>query len=339
MAMTDRTLELNQELVFDAEHETLLRVQGVEMRVKSDEGLPEVRLTVAVDSPNYEQIEQNNQFNLEKRWRGEMKGEFISDRPLYLDLMLQPDLIPDPIPDDFTDILTPEHLQSDSWLALCVYQDVDGERVGYDTFWQRANLTELTQAFQMGAQALETLFHVVQEGLEGALSEAEEGKLTQFMRQLEEWTEEEENTSVESVVREFFDEDDWEFIQIEPGLLQLAFQGENGRWRCYARIHEQEKQFIFYSICPLVVAEEDRMLMAEFLTKANYGMILGNFELDFTDGEIRYKTSIDVEGDRLTLALVRSLVYANVTIMDRYLLGIVAVLEGNSIAFSDEMQT
>ncbi|MDJ1171766.1 hypothetical protein PMG71_20260 [Roseofilum sp. BLCC_M154] len=34
--------------------------------------------------------------------------------------------------------------------------------------------------------------------------------------------------------------------------------------------------------------------MAEFLTKANYGMILGDFELDLTDGELRDKTSIGV---------------------------------------------
>lgn len=56
-------------------------------------------------------------------------------------------------------------------------------------------------------------------------------------------------------------------------------------------------------------------------------MVLGNFELDFSDGEIRYKTSIDVEGDRLTPALVQNLVYTNVMMMDQYLPGITAVLE------------
>ena len=328
--MSDRTLELNQEIIFDAQNEAPLRVQGVQMQVKSEEGLEEIWLGVEVDWEVYEQIEENNRFNLEKRWRGEMSGEFRRDRPLYLDLMLQPDRIPDPMPDDVTEILTPELLQSDLWLALSVYQEIDAERVGYDTFWQRANLTQLAQGFQMGAQALETLFNAVQEGLEQEFSKVEEGGFAGFMQQLEAWTEQEE-ASVESVVRDFFDEDDWEFIQIKPGLLQLAFQGEKGRWNCYARIYEAEKQFIFYSIFPVAVPEEDRMLMAEFLTKANYGMIVGNFELDLTDGELRYKTSIDVEGDRLTLALVRSLVYANVTIMDRYLPGIVAVLEGSSI--------
>ncbi len=44
---------------------------------------------------------------------------------------------------------------------------------------------------------------------------------------------------------------------------------------------------------------------------ANSDMIIGNFELDFHHGEIRYKRSIDVEGDRLSFACINNLVYAN----------------------------
>ena len=57
----------------------------------------------------------------------------------------------------------------------------------------------------------------------------------------------------------------------------------------------------------------------KFLIRANYGMMIGNFEMDFTDGEIHYKTSIDVEGDKLSSALIKRLVYANVMMMDEYL--------------------
>ncbi|NEQ30985.1 MAG: YbjN domain-containing protein [Leptolyngbya sp. SIO4C5] len=54
---------------------------------------------------------------------------------------------------------------------------------------------------------------------------------------------------------------------------------------------------------------------------------VGNFELDFSDGEIRYKTSLDVEGDRLSQASIKQLVYTNVFTMDRYLPGIEAVIK------------
>ncbi|BAY40200.1 hypothetical protein NIES2111_45830 [Nostoc sp. NIES-2111] len=116
-----------------------------------------------------------------------------------------------------------------------------------------------------------------------------------------------------------------------PGqsALQISFQGENGKWNCYARARDEQQQFIFYSICPVNAPEDKRLAVAEFITRANCGITLGNFELDFSDGEISYKTSIDVEGDRLTTALIQRLVYANVMMMDEYLPGIMSVIYGN----------
>ena len=87
------------------------------------------------------------------------------------------------------------------------------------------------------------------------------------------------------------------------------------------------EQLLFYVMMPFKIPEEARNTIAEFITRANYGLRVGNFEMDFTDGEIRYKTSIDVEGDHLSSALVKPLVYTNVTIMDKYLPGIIAVVD------------
>jgi len=78
--------------------------------------------------------------------------------------------------------------------------------------------------------------------------------------------------------------------------------------------------------------------VAELLTRANYGMLIGNFELDLDDGEIRYKTSIDMEGlvplsaeDRSVSKLLwKSLVYANVLTSDQYLPAIKSVVEGHA---------
>ena len=128
----------------------------------------------------------------------------------------------------------------------------------------------------------------------------------------------------------FFRQDDWPFIQLEGRpILQTATQGENGQWTCFAQAREEQAQFVFYSVCPVNAPEVKRLAVAEFLTWANYGMIIGNFEMDFNDGEVRYKTSIDVEGDRLSPALVKQLAYANVLTMDRYLPGIMAVIYGD----------
>lgn len=129
----------------------------------------------------------------------------------------------------------------------------------------------------------------------------------------------------------FFKEDEWEFSQVEgQAVLQMGFTGDNGNWMCYAQTVENEEvaQFIFYSICPVKAPENKRVTVAEFVTRANYDLAIGNFELDFSDGEIRYKTSIDVKDDRLSSALCKQLVYMNLAMMDRYLPGMMAVIYG-----------
>jgi hypothetical protein len=133
-----------------------------------------------------------------------------------------------------------------------------------------------------------------------------------------------------NVIVQFFDEDDWPYQVTEPEtVVQTQFKGENGQWACFAFAKEEQEQLAFYSICPVRVPEDRRVLMAEFLTRANYNLALGNFEMDFSDGEIRYKTSIDVEGDRLTTALTKHVIYANVMMMDLYLPGVLLVIYGN----------
>ncbi len=135
---------------------------------------------------------------------------------------------------------------------------------------------------------------------------------------------------LDTVIR-FFREDSWPFEQLEGRpILRTGFKGDNGSWRCYAQVRPEQEQFIFYSVLDTYVPEHRRTAMAEFLTRANYGLIIGNFEMDWQDGEIRYKTSIDVEGDQLTTALVHRLVYVNVLMMDRYLPGIMQVAFGNA---------
>lgn len=139
--------------------------------------------------------------------------------------------------------------------------------------------------------------------------------------------------SILEVVKQFLTQDEWTFSEGDEGsLLSLGISGQNGQWQCYAKAREAEYQFVFYSVCSAQAAEDCRPALAEFVARANFGLVIGNFELDLDTGEVRYKTSIDVEGDRLTPPLVQNVVYANVVMMDRYLPGIMAVLGGTTPA-------
>jgi hypothetical protein len=133
-------------------------------------------------------------------------------------------------------------------------------------------------------------------------------------------------------VQSYFDREQWAYEQVKgETALQLGYKAADNMWTCYAQVIEEDAMFIFYSIAPVEIPQKKWRLASEYLTRANFGLVYGNFELDFRSGLVRSKTSIDVEDDRLSYELFRPVVWANVFMMERYLPGLQAViLEGTS---------
>lgn len=133
----------------------------------------------------------------------------------------------------------------------------------------------------------------------------------------------------EAVV-DFLNADGWRFEEVAgQTAIRFGFTGRNARFECYGRANEENETFVFFSILPLRAPEEKRALLAELITRINYGMNIGNFEMDMNDGELRYKTSIDVEGGELTQKMVETLVTVNLSTNDRYFTAFTDVLYAN----------
>ena len=78
------------------------------------------------------------------------------------------------------------------------------------------------------------------------------------------------------------------------------------------------------------VPSEVRPAVAEYITRANYGLRVGNFELDYSDGEVRFKSSVNFEGEELTFGMLRNALYPAVHTLDRYLPGLLRVSFGGA---------
>ncbi len=133
-------------------------------------------------------------------------------------------------------------------------------------------------------------------------------------------------------VKNFFIEDDWVFYETEKtddvSIIQLICKGRNGRWTCYGQIDEKQRLFLFYSVFPNSIQKKCIPAVADFICRANYGLKIGNFEIDTDTGEIRYKTSADFENASIDRGIISNLVYANLWTMDRYMQGILDVAVG-----------
>ncbi|GET42715.1 YbjN domain-containing protein [Microseira wollei] len=260
-------------------------------------------------------------------------------------------------------------LFEDNWLALSVRQQQPSGEIGYRTMWANitpsafapaATSTLSEQIFQATVnfanqwtnsnfsssqdnitQAVELLTQTLGQVSENIASTTQKTFLDARAPQsnTQQILEDTISSPVQDSTRDglifaamlnFFKQDNWPFIQIEgETALETAFTGKNGSWDCYAQAIEEEHLFIFYSICPVLAPESKRLAITELIAKANFNILVGNFDIDATDGEIRYKTSIDIEGDRISFNLLKNVVYTNVMMMDRYLPEIVSIIDGS----------
>ena len=139
-------------------------------------------------------------------------------------------------------------------------------------------------------------------------------------------------------VTRFFTDDGWELIPTEVDHTWVTgVSGDNGRWSVAVQVHEPEQVIVLYSLSPADAPVDRFDETIEFVTRANAGMVIGNFEFDYDDGGVRFKTSIDVEGLAEEVLrggvldyFVRDLAYTNVGTFDKYLPALLTVIRGES---------
>lgn len=130
---------------------------------------------------------------------------------------------------------------------------------------------------------------------------------------------------------QFLDQDGWYPRKLDNRYsFTMTYNGQNGDLRCYSIVRVDLEEFLHYAIAPIKIPEQVRFAVAEYITRANFGLRIGNFEMDYADGEVRYKSSLNFEGQDLTSDLISNTIYPAVQTMDRYLPGLLRVSYGGA---------
>lgn len=136
-----------------------------------------------------------------------------------------------------------------------------------------------------------------------------------------------QNHALQTRVVDYLIKDGWT-IQQGADFLNTRIRGTNGdSFRLFISFDEELLRIVAYTISDTVIVENKRLIVAEFFTRLNYGMSIGNFELDMSDGEIRYRTSIALADniEFFTDTAIDSLIWVNVNTLDKYFRTIMSI--------------
>lgn len=132
-------------------------------------------------------------------------------------------------------------------------------------------------------------------------------------------------------VKDYLDKNDWHYtFDEERGLFRCGVNLKGKLSSCRLIIDVKEKVILNYAAIDMRADEGVRDKVAEFITRANYGLTFGNFEMDFNDGEIRYKMTVDCENQIPGYDVLDRMVALPPLMFQRYGDGLLAVMFGFS---------
>lgn len=118
----------------------------------------------------------------------------------------------------------------------------------------------------------------------------------------------------------------------ENGLIVAEILGDDGQWRVFIQITDDDetRRVVIHAHHPVRIPECNRLKVAELLTRINYDLVIGNFELNLDDGAVLLKTTLDLADGQLTQAMFERMYEINDLVMNQYYAKILSVGYGST---------
>ncbi|MDR3086223.1 MAG: YbjN domain-containing protein [Christensenellaceae bacterium] len=133
----------------------------------------------------------------------------------------------------------------------------------------------------------------------------------------------------ESSIEQFLEQKGYAWER-NDGLICFTIQGALERYPVF--VMARKDMLVTLAQYPSAVPDEKCLEMAHFLHMANFGMLLGNFEIDLDEGELRFKTCLYLPGQKPARACLARYLFTPALMLEKYAPGVRAILDGRALA-------
>ncbi len=137
--------------------------------------------------------------------------------------------------------------------------------------------------------------------------------------------------NVIEAIKLYFEKNEWKYkYDEEKKIFTSGIDMENvlGDVKIYVSL--DKNSYNVYTVLNSKVEKEYYATVGEFLHRANYGLKNGNFEIDYRDGEIRYKSFVNFENVVISEEIVGDSIFVGIAMLDRYGKGLLKIMLGDS---------
>lgn len=131
-------------------------------------------------------------------------------------------------------------------------------------------------------------------------------------------------------IKSFFENNDWKYnFNDEDKVFSSGIDMGNILGNVKMIILLEDNFYNVYMVMNSKVEEKYFPVVAEFLHRANYGLKDGNFEMDYRDGEIRYKSFVNFKNIDVSEEVVGESIIVGAAMIDRYGKGLLKLMLGD----------
>jgi hypothetical protein len=121
-------------------------------------------------------------------------------------------------------------------------------------------------------------------------------------------------------------------VREDPPMIQTGFGTRTGAYQVSIVTYSDRPVLGLYVPLPLVVPEDRRTAVAETITRANFGMCLGAFEMDMSDGRLMFKSAMPIGDATISHQQFRDLLGSAMAMVDLYFRSFVRLLYGDDLS-------
>jgi hypothetical protein len=120
----------------------------------------------------------------------------------------------------------------------------------------------------------------------------------------------------------------WTTYHADPPAVMVDLRGEQALYTCRYFVSQPLDAVVCYTRAPLAVPKPARRKTMEFITRANYGLMIGGFEMSLDEGNMFFRATCALEDGVPTARMVCTLANVGVWAFDRYLPSMLEMIYG-----------
>lgn len=130
-------------------------------------------------------------------------------------------------------------------------------------------------------------------------------------------------------ITDYLDADDWNYLLDEQKeLIRMELRIRSRMQKVDILMDLRDDKYVVFMTYPLGVDPEDRPAVADLLNRINYSLLFGCFEMDSTDGTVRFRLAVDCADSLPSREIVKNSLLRPASSCQKYGNAIVRVIMG-----------